>query len=106
MPSPLPGNLPNPGIEPTSLASSALAGEFFTTNATWETLLGPGLDLNLCTGWWEELSELFKYYQAQIVFSKSGLPSVWRSVVKTVSPTSLLPFLEGKGIILKGEPPS
>ena len=29
-----PGDLPDPGIEPTSLASSALAGGFFTT-ATW-----------------------------------------------------------------------
>ena len=31
-----PGNLPNPGIEPTSLMSSALTGGFFTTSATWE----------------------------------------------------------------------
>ena len=30
-----PGDLPDPGIEPTSLMS-ALAGEFFTTSATWE----------------------------------------------------------------------
>ena len=30
---PPPGDLPDPGIEPTSLA---LAGEFFTTSATWE----------------------------------------------------------------------
>ena len=28
---PPPGDLPNPGIEPLSLASSALAGGFFTT---------------------------------------------------------------------------
>ena len=28
---PLPGDLPNPGIEPTSLESPALAGRFFTT---------------------------------------------------------------------------
>ena len=28
-----PGDLPNPGIEPASLA---LAGRFFTTSATWE----------------------------------------------------------------------
>ena len=33
---PPPGNLPKPGVEPTSLASPALAGGFFTTNATWE----------------------------------------------------------------------
>ena len=28
------GDLPNPGIEPTSLTSTALAGGFFTTSAT------------------------------------------------------------------------
>ena len=31
-----PGDLPNPGIEPMSLMSPALAGRFFTTSATWE----------------------------------------------------------------------
>ena len=31
LPSPSPGDLPNPGIESASLASSALAGSFFTT---------------------------------------------------------------------------
>ena len=30
------GDLPNPGIEPMSLVSPALAGGFFTTRATWE----------------------------------------------------------------------
>ena len=30
------GDLPHPGIEPTSLRSPALAGGFFTTRATWE----------------------------------------------------------------------
>ena len=30
-----PGDLPNPGIEPGSLASPALAGGFFTTSPTW-----------------------------------------------------------------------
>ena len=30
------GNLPNPGIEPTSLESLALEGGFFATSATWE----------------------------------------------------------------------
>ena len=34
------GDLPNPGIEPTFLASPALAGRFLTTSATWEALLG------------------------------------------------------------------
>ena len=30
LPCPPPGDLPNPGIEPTSLATSALTGEFLT----------------------------------------------------------------------------
>ena len=29
-------DLPDPGIEPRSLVSDALAGRFFTTSATWE----------------------------------------------------------------------
>ena len=39
LPFPPPGDLPNPGIEPMSLTSPALAGGFFTTSATWEALL-------------------------------------------------------------------
>ena len=31
---PTPGDLPHPGIEPTSLASPALTGIFFTASAT------------------------------------------------------------------------
>ena len=31
-----PGDLPNPGIQPQSLTSLALAGGLFITNATWE----------------------------------------------------------------------
>ena len=30
-----PGDLPNPGIEPTSLTSPPLAGHCFITSATW-----------------------------------------------------------------------
>ena len=33
---PTPGDLSNPGIEPASLASPALAGRFFNHCATWE----------------------------------------------------------------------
>ena len=37
MPRPPSGDLPNPGIEPSSsLMSPALAGEFLTTSTTWE----------------------------------------------------------------------
>ena len=38
LPRPPPGELPDPGIEPLSLTSSALAGGFFTTSAAWEAL--------------------------------------------------------------------
>ena len=39
---PPPGDLPNPGIESTSLMSPALAVRFFTISATWEAPLGEG----------------------------------------------------------------
>ena len=38
-----PPDLPNPGIEPTSLVSPALAGGFFTTGAIWEAQGGYSL---------------------------------------------------------------
>ena len=33
-----PGDLPDPGIKPTSLMSPALAGGFFTISVTWKAL--------------------------------------------------------------------
>ena len=38
LPFPFPGDLPDPGIEPVSLSSPALAGRFFTSWATGEAL--------------------------------------------------------------------
>ena len=38
LPLPPPGDLPDLEIEPTSLASPAMAGGFFTTSSTWEAL--------------------------------------------------------------------
>ena len=35
MPFPMPGDLPNPGVEPVSFSSSALAGGFFNYSTTW-----------------------------------------------------------------------
>ena len=37
LPFPPPGDLPHPGIKPTSL-TSALSGKFFTTNTIWGAL--------------------------------------------------------------------
>ena len=39
LPCPPPEDLPDPGIEPVSLASPALGGGSFTTNVTWHPLL-------------------------------------------------------------------
>ena len=36
LPCPPPGDLPDPGIEPASFTSPALAGRYTTTSATWE----------------------------------------------------------------------
>ena len=36
LPIPSPGDLPDPGIEPTYLMSPSLAVMFFTTSAAWE----------------------------------------------------------------------
>ena len=36
---PPPGDLPDPGIEPVSLMSPALAGRFFNTSTIWEAQL-------------------------------------------------------------------
>jgi len=36
LPFPPPGDLPDAGTEPASLASPALAGGFFTTSTPWE----------------------------------------------------------------------
>ena len=42
LPFPSSGDLPRPGIELSSLASPALAGGFFTTDATWEACAWAG----------------------------------------------------------------
>ena len=42
-PFPPSGGLPDPGIEPGSLMSPALAGGFFTTKAIWEALVEYGV---------------------------------------------------------------
>ena len=39
LPFPSPGDLLNPGIETTSLASPALARRMFTTSSTWEQVV-------------------------------------------------------------------
>ena len=38
LPFPIPRDLPDPRIEPVSLMSPALAGGFFSSSTTWESL--------------------------------------------------------------------
>ena len=45
LPFPPLGDLPNPGMEPASLSSPALAGRFFTTSATGEALPAAAADI-------------------------------------------------------------
>ena len=40
LPFPSPGDPPDPGIEPMSFTSPALAGRFFATSATWKAHTG------------------------------------------------------------------
>ena len=40
LPFPTPGDLPNPGMEPVSLATPALAGGFFATEPPGKSALG------------------------------------------------------------------
>ena len=49
LPFPPPGVFPDPGIDPTSLMSPALAGGFFTSSATWEAVAA-ALDSNKYSG--------------------------------------------------------
>ena len=56
LPFPPPEDLPNPGIEPVSLASPALADKFFTTSTTWESQYSERLQFDwiiphLCKLW-------------------------------------------------------
>ena len=48
LPCPLPGDLPDPGVEPVSLMSLALAGRFFTTSTT-----NAELDWIKINYWWQ-----------------------------------------------------
>ena len=68
---PSPGALPDTGIKPTSRTSPALAGEFFTTSATWEArgVREPGSPPSLCPwgdDWesrWASESPSFSFYK-------------------------------------------
>ena len=61
LPFPTPGNIPNPGIEPTPLEPSTLAGRFFITAATWEALFVPWKSANA-------INQAFAYFDFVVLF--------------------------------------
>ena len=78
---PPPGDLPNPGIEPTSLMSPALAGGFFTTSASWEAcgilwiVSRPGILLQWKLG---VLTTGLLGKSPNLDFRRSTLAAMWR----------------------------
>ena len=57
------GDLPDPGIEPASLASPALAGGFFTTSTSWEA----HLHMTISQLWISKLSKWILWRNMQII---------------------------------------
>ena len=73
------GHLPNPGIEPTSLMSPALAGWFFTT-----VLLKNGHSLLTSKKWWKFfIHHIAQYCSRNILRSGSSLVAVVCSCLKS-----------------------
>ena len=69
---PLPGNLSDPGIEPVSLMSPALAIRFFTTCATWEACLE--IYLAVIPVSWGQVKEIQSLLQVQLCHSLARWP--------------------------------
>ena len=63
LPFPFPGDLPNPGIEPVSLMSPALAGWFFTTSTTLGAPTIPGDVSYVLPSWF--------------LFATALIPTIW-----------------------------
>ena len=74
-----PGDLPNPGIELTSLKSPALAGGFFTTGFTWEVHHVKSW-AGWITSWNQDCQE--KYQQPQICRWHHSKDRKWRGTKK------------------------
>ena len=89
-PFPPPGDRPNPGMEPTSLASPALADRFFTTSATWEAQSNLWRTVKLFLQWLYQftfplevsiiLYPLALYFNYLIILSKMSLASTKQKI--------------------------
>ena len=81
LPSPSPGDLPNPGIKPVSLTSPALAGGFFTTSAIiLDTIIILDTHLLMCpvpAFLWVKLLYFFQYLDYQVSRKRRGLYHIY-----------------------------
>ena len=90
LPCPPPRDRHNPGIEPLSLVSPALAGRFFTTSATWETQ-NSGLESRKHISWNKPLSSQWTTW---VPFS------LWVACLFSDSAFSLEMHLCGQGAVV------
>jgi len=101
LPCPPPGHLPDPGIQPISLLSPALAGGFFTTSTVWEA---PIHLLCICkiiyfNRFFHSLLFCFNY-QSQILFLIKKYSSIrlwfmiklYRFIIPNIGHQLFLPF--------------
>ena len=65
LPFPSPGDHPNSGIQPTSLALPTLAGRFFTTSITWEAPQGEGI------------TQIHKHQETEVMGGWATLESIY-----------------------------
>ena len=91
LPCPPPGDLPDPGIEPVSLVSPALAGRFFTTSSAWEAPSSNQIAAQLT----EKLEIAVFVLQIETSYSIMGAASE-----TILSPTILLPIQKPYQFIL------
>ena len=78
MPFPSPGNLPDPGIEPASPESLALADGFFTTEL-------PGKQLSRGVLKWENEWGLYRYSKRDREMLDSCCVGLWAEGEKTIT---------------------
>ena len=76
LPRPAPGDLPDPGIEPTSLTSPTLSGGYFATSTTWEATIVVNTYLYAQT-WFavvQSLSHVWPFVMAWTAACQASLP--------------------------------
>ena len=80
-----PGDLPNPGIEPASLTSPALASGFFTTNTTWEAQRVTYMHINETFLYSVKIHSLSSLFSCSVVSWLFAIP--WTAECQTSCPS-------------------